>query len=550
MILFEGTNYSQHEVVKNAFPNISKYLKYDILRCVGYFRHKGEMVFILPKSFKSIFSSQGLVGDYLHFKAIQDKKKATDLSLWTYGAIDRYRNRIMKTRVAKDIVSDVIVTSKIDEHSTTLLDHIIALRNFFERNRSLILMIYKEVHRGFNRINWSKTVRKKVPIIRNNKQVAYTEVCNEKRYVHDQEELMVLYFSTMRYVQSHYGLNMPTSPYYQLLRESEFEVLVDNDMILGRLNGIRQQYFSDKMCELWKLLYAFHQELSPDSQDQQVLLGSSNYQDEYLLATDFNLVFEDMIDYLISDPNLMSLKKHADNRQIDHIFLGKSLIDSESKVYYIADSKYYDMASDIDDISKAKQFDYAQNIIQMVRDRSNGRNVYEQMDKSVADSYYDPQSHGYTIMPNFFIRPKDNSNSDEELNFSQIEKVEENYQHQGCLFDRSTLFLLQFEINLSFVLKTYALEDTPERDKAKSAIEETVFNLLYKYINRHYLILKIPLSWVVFQKNAPVNIWLGRTFYIKKKSKLIIALPKNDVRMENKIKRIMKGLCSSKKNSK
>lgn len=533
MILFEGTKYNL--VDENTIPcAIREYLKKDKLRCVGYYRHGGEMVFILPKSFMNAVSGDGEKRDQFDFKDYKDNKQVTNLSLWVYGAIDRYRSRISNTSVSKAIISDVIVTSKTDNHPTTLLDHIIALRNFFDRNKNLILMIYKEVHRGYNRINWAKTARKKTPIISASKQVAYTEVCNEKRHIHDQEQLMVLYFSTMRYVHIHYGIDMPTSPYYQLLGEGEFDALLENDMVLGRLNGIRQQYFSDKMCELWRLLYAFHQELSPDEHHRLTQQGNSDYKDEYLLATDFDRVFEDMIDYLISDPNLMALKKHVDNRRIDHIFLGQSLIDPDSKVYYIADSKYYDLGSDIDDISKAKQYDYAQNIIQMVRDRSNGCKDYPQIDKKIADSYYDPLSHGYTIMPNFFIRPMEIIRSEEKMNFKFLNKVEKRCQHKGCLFDRSTLFVLHYSINLSFVLKTYALDDTFERDKARKEISNQTEQDFKQHIGKEYSIISIPLPWQICKKHFHLDRWLGRTFYLEKKQMLIFAIPKPETKKKGK----------------
>ena len=494
MILFEGFQCPQDVRVKEYFPDINKYLKKDKIRCIGYFRSQGKMVFILPKSFAGISQDKKhplFLEEDDNIKQVKElsllekdvtKEQVTELTLWVYGAIEKYRNRTIGTRVDKSIKSDVIATSKTDSHPTTLIDHIIALRNFYERNKNLVLMVYKESNRGYNRINWGKTVRNKNPLITKKKDVVYMDVINEKRHIHDQEELMVLYFSTMHYVQQKYGISMPTSPYYQLIGDSEFEMLVDNDMVLGRLNGIKQQYFSDRMRELWHLVNGFHQELSEknDTSNQ----GIGNYQDEYLLVTDFDRVFEDMIDYLISDPNLMELKKHEDNRRIDHIFIGQSIIDSKSKVYYIGDSKYYDLDNDIDPISIAKQYDYAHNIIQMVRDKVNKRTSFKIIDEEIAKSYYDLQSHGYTITPNFFIRPMDSPKLDDfDLRFNLVKnKTNESYQHEGCLFDRSTLALLHFEINFLYVLRTYTLEDESERRNAQNNIENEVRSKLLEYI--------------------------------------------------------------------
>ena len=502
MILFEGLQCPQDNCIKEYFPDINKYLEKDRIRCIGYYRHKGKMVFILPKSFAGISQDKKhplflenvdntkQVKEYSFLEKDVTKKQVTELSLLVYGTIDKYRNRMIGTRVDKPVQSDVIATSKTDSQPTTLIDHVIALRNFYERNKNLVLMIYKESNRGFNRINWGKTVRNKNPLITKKKDIVYMDVINEKKHIHDQEELMVLYFSTMRYVQQKYGISMPESLYYQLIGDSEFEMLVDNDMVLGRLNGIKQQYFSDRMRELWNLVNGFHQELSKDNDTSNQGIG--NYQDEYLLATDFDRVFEDMIDYLISDSNLMELKTHEDNRRIDHIFIGQSIIDPKSKVYYIGDSKYYDIDHGIDPISIAKQYDYAHNIIQMVRDKVNNRSRYEIIDKAIANSYYDPQSHGYTITPNFFIRPMDNPKLDDfKLRFSCMKEINESYQHKGCLFDRSTLALLHFEINFLYVLRTYTLEDESERRKAQSIIESEVRSKLLEYIAKKYDITNI-----------------------------------------------------------
>ena len=538
MILFEGLQCPQDNCIKEYFPDIYKYLKNDIIRCIGYFRHQGKMVFILPKSFAGISQDKKhplflekvdntkQVKEHSFLEKDVTKKQVTELTLWVYGAIDKYRNRMIGTRVDKPVQSDVIATSKTDSQPTTLIDHIIALRNFYERNKNLVLMIYKESNRGYNRINWAKTVRNKNPFFTKKNHLVYMDVINEKKHIHDQEELMVLYFSTMHYVQKKYGITMPKSPYFKLIDESEFEMLVDNDMVLGRLNGIKQQYFSDRMRELWHLVDGFHQELSKDNDTSNQGIG--NYQDEYLLATDFDRVFEDMIDYLISDPNLVKLKTHEDNRRIDHIFIGQSIIDPKSKVYYIGDSKYYDLDHDIDSISIAKQYDYAHNIIQMVRDKANNRpsnKILEKIDAEIAKSYYDPQSHGYTITPNFFIRPMDNPKLDDfDLRFSCMEQNDESYQHKGCLFDRSTLALLHFEINFLYTLRTYTLEDESERRKAQSIIESEVRSKLLEYIAKKYDIY-ITSKWGDLFNLLPVNLWLGRTF--KTKDGFVLAIPKD-----------------------
>jgi len=464
---------SIQKFLNNDKDKKDKYVKGNKLTCLGYFRQGKEMVFILPKSFSSI-TKDTLKGDNLN------------LSLWLYGSIDQYRKRV-KTGIVNEEEGSVIETSKTDEGASTLLDHIISLRNFYKRNKDLILMVYKETHRGYNRVNWAKTVRRCVPIIKN-RQVAYVNVFNERRHIHDQEKLMVLYFSTMRYITNKYGIDMPHTEYYTLLGENEFEVMVDSDVICSQLKSIRQQYFNDRLQELWHLLYAFHEKMSNAESETQHQEG--NHQDEYLIATNFDRVFEDMIDYLIGDPSLAKLKKYP-GRIIDHIFTGKAIFDDDTKVYYIGDSKYYDTEKDIDDASKAKQYDYARHIIQVTRDKvtgrkDNGNDVSDIIDKEIAKYYYNEETRSYAITPNFFIRPKKESDVNADIFHFESTKDEYIYHHKDRLFDCNTLFLLSFYICLPYILKAYATDDISMAKEARKTVEGKVKEKLEEVIKEQY----------------------------------------------------------------
>lgn len=470
---FEGEKVSLLDLPSFMGGSKEKFTNQGKLTCLGYYRQGKEVYFFLPRSLKPTNNTGNDTLEGVHKNA----------AIWLYNSINRYRERI-KTGIVKEEEGNVISTSIDDETKDTLLDHFLALEDFYYRNKDLILMIYKEAHRGYHRINWSKTVRQCTPIISVNangrKNVAYMEVCNERLHIHDQEELMVLFFSTLNYIHQNFGYPMPRSEYYSLIGEYEFEDLVENNVICPRLKAIRQQYFNDRMQELWKLLYAFYSKLDKEN-DSKISDGNNNT--EYLLATNFDRLFEDAIDYLISDPALSILKRHDDNRIIDHIFLGESLFGENSKVYYIADSKYYSPDNEIDRVSIAKQYDYARNIIQIIRDQVNEVKHYDCIDDKVAESYYNEKTHGYNVTPNFFIRPGD-SNTD-SFYFEHV-KTEYVYQHKGRLFDRSTLFLLHYSINLNYVLEVYSKDDYQERTKIKREIEKRVKDDLRSFIEDNY----------------------------------------------------------------
>lgn len=516
--LFEGEDVSKIGVIsKLKNSNIGKVTdKKDKLTCLGYYRQDKDVFFFLPRVFN---------------KTNTEELIKKDLSTWLYSSIKRYRER-KQTVIANEIEGDVISTSLDSNTKDTLLDHFLALENFYNRNKELILLIYKESHRGYNRVNWAKTVRHCIPIIskKNGKvNVAYTEVFNERQHIHDQEELMVLFFSTLRYIQQEYNYPMPQNEYYTLIGVSEFETMVENQCICPRLKSIRQQYFNDRMQELCDLLYAFHNKL--DNNNDNISAGNHNI--EYLLATNFDRVFEDMIDYLIGDTKLEKLKGHEDNRIIDHIFMGRSLFGgANSKVYYIADSKYYDPDHEIKGTSIAKQYDYARNIIQLVRDHVNDvkhEKKYDCIDMNVAKSYYDELTHGYNVTPNFFIRPNEYKEADEtnKLGFKLHKEIGLNevncvFQHKGRLFDRSTLFLLHYDINLSYVLDVYSKENTEERNRIKKIIEDNVRKDLDFFIKQEYDLKEMSerVPEPLFYYNN-----LGKLFGIG--GKLYMALPKN-----------------------
>ena len=112
---------------------------------------------------------------------------------------------------------------------------------------------------------------------------------------------------------------------------------------------------------MWNLCYAFFEETSN--------INSSEHSEDYLFVTDFDRVFESMMNALISDTNIPKmLIEQKDGKLVDHIFLHNSPIDG-SPVYYIGDSKYYKTEQGVHDTSLYKQYTYAKNVIQFHFDK-------------------------------------------------------------------------------------------------------------------------------------------------------------------------------------
>ena len=189
-------------------------------------------------------------------------------------------------------------------------------------------------------------------------------------------------------------------------------------------------------------------------------IKSHKYHEDRLLVKNFNIVFEDMIDYLIGSkmediPD--ELKNQADGKIVDHIYKAKSLID-DNDIYYVGDSKYYAAWNEVGANSIYKQFTYAKNIIQF---NINLLHHWEPQDKSKDKHlpYRDSLTEGYNITPNFFIRgvvDSQNISYDENIK-EQSDMVRFNRHFYNRLFDRDTLILKEYNINFLYVLSTYAI---------------------------------------------------------------------------------------------
>src|SRR5690606_15428266 len=100
------------------------------------------------------------------------------------------------------------------------------------------------------------------------------------------------------------------------------------DYGVHKLKKLKFKYFSDKLKKMYRLC-----ELFLDKSNSGKLRNINN---EYILVKNYNIVFEDMIDKLLTEEtydnkeidgiSLDRLKKHKDGKVIDHIYDYKSII--------------------------------------------------------------------------------------------------------------------------------------------------------------------------------------------------------------------------------
>ena len=513
-------------------------------------KERGDSVFILPKVFIKEQDKQKLAfGKYIPeevifintFKDGAVKKVIEDgdhnvifeLSVWIYRAITQFVSRNIDT----DIVEDTIIQNPTDANgkkSQTMLDIILQLLDFHKKHRHLFTYVSIVNASGDNKIHWAKTINKTRPIIKDSTPY-YVKFRNKSKVVNLDEELIVLFYSTLEYLRDTYNFRIKRDVQYELLSSQKIHDLIETKQGTRILKKIRRKYFTDEFIKLWRLLYTFF--------DMAENIKSHKYHEDRLLVKNFNIVFEDMIDYLIGsrmDDIPDELKNQADGKIVDHIYKAKSLID-DNDIYYVGDSKYYAAWNEIGANSIYKQFTYAKNIIQF---NINLLHHWEPQNKSKNKHlpYRDSLTEGYNITPNFFIRGVVNSQniSYEESIKEQSAMLRFNKHFYNRLFDRDTLILKEYNINFLYVLSTYAIHiDSESRthklrtlfrndlieslDKAYTfykvkqrvggmSLEELVKTNFYTFAGRMYQSPNDNTIWVALEKERATGVESDREY--------------------------------------
>ena len=484
-IYFENYEYDA-EKIKDYLPEDILYSSSGNKRWtdrIGYLfvSVKGEPypVFILPKSF--IISKGGK--DYVlgMDKALPEDVIDTDdpgnplelegkgfllpsLGLWLYRALDRFRNEHEGTPLGQTAKLD----SQLPENNSRDKDFLataLELIDFLKDHRSLFTQISLINHSGRDKIDWPKTV-KGDPFIEDG-EPWYLDPAIKEKTIDIDDTLLILYYSVLKYLRDkfRFPVDLGEVP-YELLPVTEVQRLIDTGIGSKQMRRIRHKYYRDDLKHLWGLLHSFFTYNTSDDDNFRT--------NEYLLVRKFEFVFEAMVDSLISDTRgVEDLKKQDDGKLIDHIFRTTSLVGNLSDIYYIGDSKYYQDDDRPKGVALYKQFTYAKNAIQYHVDKLHLAQKHYPGDKLVKGDirYRDTLTEGYNITPNFFIRSRV---TEDDLDFSShslqktvwdekkgIENPPTNKHFEDRLFDRDTLILREFSINLLFVIASYAgYEDT------------------------------------------------------------------------------------------
>ncbi|MBE6324769.1 MAG: LlaJI family restriction endonuclease [Bacteroidales bacterium] len=485
-ILIEQYGYDKERLSKLLDPHYFTELRDGKAKIpyVGYFlsRRIPDIVFILPKVF--IIDGKAF-GEYepeaiIDFENLKQEHQTNvfNLSVWVYRAIKLYFQRKEKYGEEAEIMQNVV--SHQGPRSETMIDIILTLLKFDKEHKNLFTYITRLKHSSLNKIHWQKTISNTQALIQNGTPV-YLNPHTKQKDINFDEELIVLFYSVLNYLNREFKFNVRPAFGYELLKPETIQSMIDSGKGVRILRQNRRKYFTDEMVHLWNLLFTFFEQ-------SQYVQSKDNDDEQAMLVREFNLVFEDMIDSLIGDNSLpKDLKEQKDGKIIDHIYRDSSLIEDKKQIYFIGDSKYYKDDNDIGPNSIYKQFTYAKNVIQYNIDFFNRKPKEFERENL---QYRDNTTEGYNITPNFFIRghlQKDQLDNYKDDNLQLVPVDDKEYQisyhFPNRLFDRDTLILQTYNINFLFVLSCYVQGAGEHTQKIRSIFRENIKSVLQLQYN-------------------------------------------------------------------
>ena len=497
------------------------------LSYVGYYFNDdpdvNDCVFILPKVLlEGEFGKEKVFGhiepkDLINAEdckelTTEEHKFIYNLSVWIYRAITVFRDhefdRVEDGKRQSSIVfykQAPMMGHTRKRMANTFLDVLLTLQEWNKRNESFVMFIVKNLHSGYNKINWTRTISRSQAVIQESgcgsrrQDVSYLNPINKKRQINFDEELLVIYYSVLQHMHDEYGFPVRINVNFPLIQGEKFKRYI-NGYGKRRLKQIKYKYFSDKALELWELCYAFFDR--PDN----IMLNVD--QREYLLVKSFHIVFEAIIDELIAGDQTLpkELKDQPDGKRVDHIYQYQELTNNatDDHIYYIGDSKYYKRGNSLGKESVYKQFTYARNVIQWNIDLFNDGKAE---DRNGHVKLRDDVTEGYNIIPNFFISANQNvlqPEDDIKLIDSDKEAGQRRQQYylsrqfENRLFDRDTFLLAHYDVNFLFVIALYGRNN----QSSKVAWRNKVRKMFRKEIQQ---MLKDNFEFYAMTAHADVN---------------------------------------------
>ena len=458
---------------------------------VGYYYNPQlkDCVFILPKVLvneeNKVFSRldpHDIIDlDNCKLLTSEERNFIYEFAVWIYRAIEVFNK--------SNPNSGIVLHRKIAEMgkgkrvlSNTFLDILLSLLRFNKERHSFFTTVLHNLHSGYNKINWTRTISRSMAWVQNDVPV-YLNPVNKKRQINTDEELIIIYFSILNHISETYGFPVDITLGFELIKGRKFEHYLKG-YGKRRLKQIKYRYFSDIQLRLWELCYAFF-----DKAHQIHIVAE---QREYLLVKSFNIVFEAIIDELIGDKEVpRGLKDQDDGKRVDHIYSYRNLTNNEEDrpIYYIGDSKYYKIGNKISDESVYKQFTYARNVIQWNLNLFLDNSEQNAALRKEHPIYRDELTEGYNIVPNFFISAKMDEKLSYADNVSTTNRENNTFlsrHFENRLFDRDTLLVYHYDVNFLYVVSLYARENAHQKAQWKQKVRELFREKIQEALEENY----------------------------------------------------------------
>jgi hypothetical protein len=465
-----------------------------------------------------------------------------------YNSLQEFKRRKWNSDIIN--IGDVNeLNTNIGEDEYSYLDIVLSFANFYKKNKSII--VFRQIEQISNQAKkpkWEKTIRRTLPIIDKNNSPIYLDVRNKKSINNTEEQLLIYFFSILNHFKEKNYFNISINKNYKLIKGDAFKNLLLNDVGLIKLRKIKYKYFSDTMKRMYKLCELYFDPLDKGSVKKR--------NQEFISFKKYNIVFEDMIDKLLTEENsldvfdkkttkdqinIKKLKNNDDGKIIDHLFEYKGLIEYKdiidtSNIFYIGDSKYYRPGKLADNLSVYKQYTYAKNIIQF------NINLFNDNDKKKYASnemrYRDEVTEGYNITPNFLIYGNIEKHEDfNNINLTLLDNIKHSFHWKERLFDRDSLFICQYSINYLFVLNAYTEKSEISLMIYRKEIKEKLRNNFIDFFENEkeseFKFYKLDLPNLKEFVDINFKILNGRCISLSNK-KLLVALHKSDISTKGK----------------
>lgn len=449
-------------------------------RCnyVGYFRpsQTDEAIFVLPK----VFQKDGrLFGRYnIELFATQtaeqivtplEHKILLQLVELLYFSLRKHQRDTVDSAII-DETSGFAIRSSFGTEKTTPFEAMLSLIAFHRQNPYLWFQLQQlMLSRNPTKVDWKRTIDQTRPIYTKRGPV-YLDMLGTRKGKSTDDPLLIIFYSLLREFHN-YDPSIFVSPEVPTLSPNVFSAL--KPKIPRILRQVQNNYFSDQSRQLHLLLQTYFSA-------SKVARGSQLI--EFLCTDDYQIIFERMVDNLLSDPSLLAKYKHLkDGKQIDHLF-GQEDVFGGNKIIYIGDSKYYKEPSTISS-QRYKQFTYARNIIQ--------ENIYiiNRGEKTLYSlNYRDELTEGYNVTPNFFVYGTVEPTYRESPAILRRDPlhVDFTYHFPNRLFDRDTLHVLYFQMDLVGLIRYNVDRGRRGRTTLRQQVRLLIQNELMTYLNERY----------------------------------------------------------------